>query len=43
MLAELLTFSVMLVLNVVGFSEKDAVTPAGRPETDRVTLPLNPY
>jgi len=43
LLAELATFSVILVLNVVGFGEKDAVTPAGRPVTDILTLPLNPY
>jgi len=23
--------------------EKDAVTPAGRPEAEKVTLPVNPY
>ena len=28
---------------VVGFGENDAVTPLGRPETARLTLPANPY
>lgn len=28
---------------VVGFGAKDAVTPAGKPETARLTLPVNPY
>ena len=27
---------------VVGFVPKEAVTPAGKPVADRVTLPLNP-
>lgn len=28
---------------VTGFNEKDPVTPAGRPDTARLTLPANPY
>jgi hypothetical protein len=27
---------------VVGFGKKDAVTPLGSPEAERVTLPANP-
>jgi hypothetical protein len=27
----------------VGLGEKEAVTPLGSPETDRLTLPVNPY
>ena len=27
----------------VGFGAKDAVTPLGRPDTARLTLPVNPY
>jgi hypothetical protein len=40
---ELLDASVKVLLPVVGFGEKDAVTPLGRPETEKVTLPVNPY
>ena len=28
---------------VVGFGENDAVTPLGNPETERFTLPVNPF
>ena len=42
--------AVLLAVNVsrlepvaVGFGEKDAVTPLGRPVTARLTLPVNPY
>ncbi len=42
-LAELLAVSVSVLLPVVGFGEKEAVTPLGRPETERFTLPVNPY
>lgn len=42
-MAELLTVSVSVLFVVVGFDEKEAVTPAGRPETERFTLPVNPY
>jgi len=41
--AVLLAVSVSVVLDVVGLGEKDAVTPLGRPATENVTLPLNPY
>jgi hypothetical protein len=41
--AELLAVSVSVLLPVVGFGEKDAVTPLGRPETERVMLPVNPF
>jgi hypothetical protein len=27
----------------VGLGEKEAVAPAGRPESDKVTAPLNPF
>ena len=44
MLAELLAVSVKVLLPVVGFGLKDAVTPLGRPDvTAKLTLPLNPY
>jgi hypothetical protein len=42
-LAELLAVSAMVLLPFVGFGEKDAVTPLGRPEAERVTLPVNPF
>lgn len=48
-LAELLTVSVRMLeveyrpLTAAGFGEKLAVTPAGRPDTARFTLPVNPY
>lgn len=41
--AELLVVSVNVLYVVAGFGDHDAVTPLGRPETDRFTLPLNPY
>jgi hypothetical protein len=41
-LAELLAVKVNVLLKVVGFGEKDAVTPVGRPEMARFTLPANP-
>ena len=40
--AELLAVSVSVAEPVVGFGEKDAVTPLGRPVTARFTLPVNP-
>ena len=48
MAAELLAVSVSVLLYplypaVVGFGKKDAVTPLGRPEAERVTLPVNPF
>ncbi len=41
--AELLAVSVSTLDPVVGFVPKDAVTPLGRPDATRVTLPLNPF
>jgi hypothetical protein len=41
-LAELLAVTVRVLEPVVGFGEKEAVTPAGRPETDRFTPPAKP-
>ena len=43
MLTELSAVSVNRLLPVVGFGEKDAVTPLGRPEIERFTLPENPF
>ena len=40
---ELLAVSVSKLDPVAGFGEKDAVTPLGRPEAERVTLPVNPF
>lgn len=37
-----LAVSVSTLLPVVGFVPNDAVTPLGRPDAARVTLPLNP-
>ena len=39
----LVAVSVSVLFVPVGFGEKDAVTPLGRPEMERLTLPLNPY
>ena len=41
--AALLAVSVIKLEPVVGFGAKDAVTPLGRPEAARLTLPVNPY
>ena len=41
--AELLAASVNTLLPVVGFVPNSAVTPVGRPEAAKVTLPLNPF
>jgi hypothetical protein len=41
--AEPLAVNVSVLVPVVGFGENAAVTPAGRPEADSVTLPANPY
>lgn len=41
-MAELLTFSVSTVLPLVGLVVNDAVTPLGRPEMVRFTLPVKP-
>ena len=40
--AEMLAVSVSVLVLVVGFVLNDAVTPLGRPEAARVTLPVNP-
>ena len=41
--AELLAAMVIELPFVAGFVAKEAVTPAGSPEADRVTAPLKPY
>jgi hypothetical protein len=41
--AELLAVSVKVLFPVVGLGEKDPVSPLGRPDTVRLTSPLNPY
>ena len=41
--AELDTVNVKALLLVVGFVPKEAVTPVGRPEIERFTLPVKPY
>lgn len=41
--ALLLAVRVRVLIPVVGFGEKVAVTPLGRPETARFTLPVKPY
>jgi hypothetical protein len=43
MVAVLLAVNVSVLVPVVGFGVRDAVTPAGNPDTDRLTVPLNPY
>lgn len=42
-LAVLLAVSVKLLAPVVGFGLNDAATPFGKPEADRLTLPLKPF
>jgi hypothetical protein len=39
----LLAFSVRMLVPAVGFLLNAAVTPLGRPEAERLTLPVNPY
>jgi hypothetical protein len=34
---------VNVLVEVAGFGLKDAVTPLGRPEADKLPLPLNPF
>jgi hypothetical protein len=41
--AELLAVRVSVLVPVVGLGANDAVTPLGRPDTVRLTLPVNPY
>lgn len=42
-LAELLAASITVVLPVVGLGEKDAVTPAGKPDAVKVMPSVKPY
>ena len=41
--AVLLAVSVKTLVAVAGFGLKDAVTPLGKPEADKLTLPLKPF
>jgi hypothetical protein len=41
--AVLLAVSVKVLVVVAGFAVKEAVTPLGRPDADKVTLPLKPF
>src|SRR6266849_6404792 len=41
--AVLLAVSVKILVAVVEFGLKDAVTPLGKPEADKLTLPLKPF
>ena len=41
--AELLALSVTTLVPVVGLVPNSAVTPLGRPEAAKVTLPANPF
>jgi hypothetical protein len=41
--AALLAVSVSVLDVVVGLGLNDAVTPLGRPEADKLTLPLKPF
>ncbi len=41
--AVLLAVSVKVLVAVAGFGLKDAVTPLGKPEADKLTLPLKPF
>jgi hypothetical protein len=38
-----LAVSVKVLVVVAGFGLNDAVTPLGRPDADKLTLPLNPF
>ena len=40
--AEPLAVSVKVEAEVAGFGVNEAVTPAGRPEAERLTFPVNP-
>ena len=42
-LTELVAANVIMLVPVVGFGANDAVTPLGKPDAERVTLPVNPY
>ena len=41
--AVLLALSVSVLVLVVLFALNDELTPLGKPETDKLTLPLNPF
>lgn len=41
--AELFAVTVIVLVPVEGLGVKDAVTPLGRPDAERVTLPVKPY
>ncbi len=41
--AAALAVNVSVLVDVVGFGLKAAVTPLGRPDAARLTLPLNPF
>jgi len=41
--AVLLAVSVNVLVEAAGFGLNDAMTPLGRPDADRLTLPLNPF
>jgi hypothetical protein len=41
--AEAAAVNVSVLNPVVGFGANAAVTPLGRPDTERLTLPVNPY
>src|SRR5206468_1189814 len=43
MVAVLLAASVSVLVAVAGFGLNDAVTPLGRPDADKLTLPLKPF
>jgi hypothetical protein len=43
MVAALLAASVIVLVAVAGLGLNDAVTPLGRPETDKLTLPPKPF
>jgi hypothetical protein len=43
MVAELLAVSVNVLAVLAGFGLNDAVTPLGKPDADKVTLPLKPF
>jgi hypothetical protein len=43
MVAVPLAVSVNVLAVLAGFGVNDAVTPLGKPEADKLTLPLNPF
>jgi hypothetical protein len=42
-LALLLAVKVRVLFSEAGFGDQEAVTPVGKPVTDRLTFPLNPF